>query len=73
MINIRLITFSLLFVYTSIYASNMYNLSGIKKVYPVIEIMTKNIPQSYKKIITEETITTLDDAGINHDGYDQVQ
>ena len=52
-------------------ANTMYTLSGIKKVYPVIEIMTKDVPESYKKMIMEELTQTFDELQLDYSGYDQ--
>lgn len=52
-------------------ASSMFTLSDVKKVYPVIEITTKVVPQEYKKIITEEIHQIFDELDIDYDGYDQ--
>ena len=63
--------FFLLLFSSALYSSTMYTLSGIKKVYPVIEIMTKKVPQEYKDMIFEELNSTLDDLSIDHTGYDE--
>ena len=61
----------LLFISSALYSSTMYTLSGIKKVYPVIEIMTKKVPQEYKEMISEELNNSLDSLNIDHTGYDE--
>lgn len=53
------------------HANTMYTLSGVKKVYPVIEIMTKVVPQVYKTTIMEEITQTFDALQINYSGFDQ--
>ncbi len=52
-------------------ASTMFTLSGVKKVYPVVEIMGKDISQEHKTMIMESVNETLDELGIDHEGYDQ--
>ncbi len=52
-------------------ASTMFTLSGVKKVYPVVEIMGKDIGQEDKTMILESVNEILDELQIDHDGYDQ--
>lgn len=61
----------ILLIYSALSASTIYTLSGIKKVYPVIEIMTKKIPQEYKKMISNELNDCLDNLKIDRSGYDE--
>lgn len=49
----------------------MYTLSGIKKVYPLVEVSSKEIPKEFKQTAKEELLSVLDELGINHEGYDQ--
>ena len=69
---LRLSIFSIFFLLNFLsQASTMYTLSDINKVYPVIEIMTKVVPQKYKAMILEEMIQTMDELNIQYSGYDQ--
>jgi len=63
--------FLLLIINAALYSSNMYTLSGVKKVYPVIEIMTKKVPQEYKEMISEELKSYLDNLNIVYTGHDE--
>lgn len=58
-------------VTTQLFSSTMYTLSGVTKVYPVVEIMTPLVPQEFKEKITNEISTRLDELKIDHSGYDQ--
>ena len=49
----------------------MFTLSNIKKVYPVVEIFSKVVPQTYKNTIYEELKTITDELKIDTKGYDQ--
>lgn len=69
--NLITISFFLLSLLVSLNASTMYTLSNIKKVYPVIEIITEVIPQSHKEMISEEIKTTLDELNIDYSGHDE--
>ncbi len=51
-------------------ASTMYTLSGINKLYLVVEIGGKTVPQSYKSTILESLKSTTDDLKIDTKGYD---
>jgi|GEM_PF-3676054 len=51
-------------------SSTMFTLSGINKLYLVVEISSKNIPQSYKSTILESLRTITDDLKIHTNGYD---
>lgn len=57
------------FVYT-LSASTMYTLSGIKKVYPVVEISSDIIPAEYKSLTLEEIKSITNKLGIDTKGYD---
>ncbi len=52
-------------------ASTMYTLSGVQKVYPVVEVSGKEIPKEFKQTAKEEILSALDELGIDHQGYDQ--
>lgn len=66
---IPLLLFSILT--TSLLSSTMYTLSNVKKVYPVVEIMTRAIPQSYKEMISDEIKNTLDELAVDYSGHDE--
>lgn len=51
-------------------ASTMYTLSGIKKLYLVVEIGGKTVPASYKETIMESLKSTTDELKIDTTGYD---
>ena len=69
-INIKF--FLLLLLFTNLLnAESIYTLSGIKKVFPVVEIAAKNVPKEYKKTILDELKTTTDDLKIDTTGYSQ--
>ncbi|WP_424558089.1 hypothetical protein, partial [Sulfurovum sp.] len=51
-------------------ASTMYTLSGINKLYLVVEIGGKTVPQTYKSTILESLKSTTDDLKIDTKGYD---
>lgn len=65
-IKLKALLLSLLFTTTLINAETMFTLSGIKKVYPLVEISGAKISQKYK-----ELNSTLDTLGINTKGFDQ--
>jgi len=48
----------------------MYTLSGINKLYLVVEISGKTVPLSYKSTIMESLQSTTDDLKIDTKGYD---
>lgn len=61
----------LLFLTNSILnASTIFTLSGINKLYLVVDIYGKTIPQSYKSTILESLKETTDDLKIDTKGYD---
>lgn len=62
----------LLVLFTNIIsnASTMYTLSGINKLYLVVEIGGKTVPQSYKSTILESLKATTDELKIDTKGYD---
>lgn len=51
-------------------ASTMFTLSGINKLYLVVEISGKTVPLSYKSMILESLKATTDDLKIDTKGYD---
>lgn len=51
-------------------ASTSFTLSGINKLYLVVEISGKTIPKSYKSSIMESLHTVTDDLKIDTTGYD---
>ncbi|MFT5660659.1 MAG: thioredoxin-related protein [Sulfurimonas sp.] len=69
---LRLSILSIFFLLSSLsQASTMYTLSDIKKVYPIVKIMTKVIPPTYKKMIHEEITETFKELNIDYTGYDR--
>ena len=70
MISSKIIFFSLLVISSLLNASTMFSLSGIKKVYPVVEISSKSIPSGYKSLAQDEIKTMAKDLNINTSGYD---
>ena len=51
-------------------ASTMYTLSGINKLYLVVEISGKTVPPTYKETILESLKSTTDELKIDTKGYD---
>lgn len=51
-------------------ASTMYTLSGIKKLYLVVEIGGKTVPAEYRETIMESLKSTTDELKIDTTGYD---
>ena len=51
-------------------ASTMYTLSGIKKLYLVVEISGKTVPVSYRETILDSLKETTDELKIDTKGYD---
>jgi len=68
--NIKKVFFVLLFMNTVLSASTMFTLSGINKLYLVVEIGGKTVPQTYKSTILESLKTVTDDLKIDTKGYD---
>ncbi len=62
---------ALLLATTTLSAGTMFTLSGIKQVYPVVEIAGKSIPKSYKELVYEELNTLSDELGIDMKGFNQ--
>ena len=50
-------------------AQTPFILTGIKKVYPMVEINTKEIPQSYKQDFVDKLIATTQKLHIDTTGY----
>lgn len=67
---LKIIFLTLLFTNIMLNASTMYTLSGINKLYLVVEISGKTIPQSYKSMILESLKSTTDELKIDTTGYD---
>jgi len=65
-------TFILLLLSSALYAGigTPFILSGIKKVYPVVEIKTGNVDQKLKKQIQKILLDRLSSLGIETKGYD---
>lgn len=59
----------LVLTHTLLNASTIFTLSGVKKLYPVVEISGKTIPQTYKSMILESLKTVTDDLKIDTQGY----
>ncbi|MBT8343293.1 MAG: thioredoxin family protein [Sulfurovum sp.] len=55
---------------TMLNASTMFTLSAINKLYLVVEIGGKTVPQEYKSTILESLKATTDDLKIDTKGYD---
>ncbi|MEJ2373572.1 MAG: thioredoxin family protein [Sulfurimonas sp.] len=51
-------------------ASTMFTLTGVDKVYPVVEVGVKEVPKSFKQSAKDEINAILDELNIKHDGYD---
>lgn len=68
--NIKKVFFVLLFMNTMLSASTMFTLSGINKLYLVVEIGGKTVPQTYKSTILESLKTVTDDLKIDTKGFD---
>ena len=66
----KTILLSLLLTNIILNASSIYTLFGVNKLYPVVEISGKTIPQSYKSMILESLKATTDDLNIDTKGYD---
>lgn len=69
--NIKKVFFLVLFSNIILHASTMFTLSDIKKLYLVVEIEGKTVPQTYKNTILESLKTVTDDLKIDTNGYDQ--
>ncbi len=51
-------------------ASTIFTLSGVNKLYLVVEISGKTVPKSYRNMIMESLQTVTDDLKIDTTGYD---
>ena len=70
MIKLKIIFLFIFFTNIILNASTMYTLSGINKLYLVVEIGGKTVPQTYKSTILESLKSTTDDLKIDTKGYD---
>lgn len=68
--SIKKIILVLLFSYSALNASTMFTLSGIDKLYLVVEISGKTVPLAYKSTIVESLQSTTDELKIDTKGYD---
>jgi len=68
--NIKKVFFLVLFSNLILNASTMFTLSGINKLYLVVEIGGKTVPISYKSTILESLRTVTDELKIDTKGYD---
>ncbi|HEY9129500.1 MAG TPA: thioredoxin fold domain-containing protein [Sulfurovum sp.] len=66
----KILFISILFTGIMLNASTMYTLSGINKLYLVVEIGGKTVPLSYKNMILESLQSTTDELKIDTKGYD---
>ena len=64
----KLILFLLIFPLL-LMAQTPFILTGIKKVYPMVEINTKKVPQSYKKELFDKLINMTKKLHIDTTGY----
>jgi len=60
-----------LFVTTTLFSSTMFTLSGIKKVYPVVEISGSKVPKTAKTLVKELLLEMTEELDIKTNGYDQ--
>lgn len=67
---IRLSFLALLFTLT-LHADTPFLLTGIKKVYPVVEIHNDYVPPKYKAVIMKKLEEKLNSLGISTKGYSQ--
>ena len=67
---IKKILLLVLFTNIILNASTMFTLSGIDKLYLVVEISGKTVPLAYKSTIMENLKTTTDELKIDTKGYD---
>ena len=70
MSKIVLIVVSLFFT-TTLFSSTMFTLTGIQKVYPVVEISGNKVPKTAKSLVTELLLEMTEELGIKTNGYDQ--
>ena len=67
---IRVILLTLLFPIL-VMAQTPFILTGIKKVYPMVEINTKAVPSSYKQDLLDKLMKMTKQLGIDTTGYSQ--
>ncbi|MCJ7765520.1 MAG: hypothetical protein MUP09_06215, partial [Thiovulaceae bacterium] len=68
---IKKLSLVLLFAGTILSAETVYTLSGVNKVYPVVEISGIKVPKTYKAMIYSALKKTMDDLKIDYQGYNQ--
>lgn len=56
---------------TIVYSGNIFSLTGVKKVYPIVEIKGKNIPTEFKQLVTDELNSTINSLKLDAKGFDQ--
>jgi hypothetical protein len=62
---LKIFSFFLLFTSFAYAQYTPFTLSGIKEVYPVVEIHTEYVPQEYVGIIKNKIVKTMSSLGIN--------
>jgi hypothetical protein len=63
-------TIILVFLFTTLaYAKTPFTLTGIKELYPVVEISADYVPQTYVAIIKQKLIKKIESLGINTKNY----
>ncbi|MEN8147519.1 MAG: thioredoxin family protein [Campylobacterota bacterium] len=67
--NITSILSLLLSLSTLLTADTMFTLSGINKVYPVVDMSGKKIPKTYKTVILEQLLETTEELNIDTSEY----
>jgi thioredoxin-related protein len=67
--NITALLSLLLLLNTLLTADTMYSLSGINKVYPVVDISGKKIPKTFKTVILEQLTEMTDELNIDTSEY----
>ncbi len=70
MMHLKYLLPALFFLNTLLSAGTMYTLSGIDKIYPVVEIGGKKVHQKYKSVIMAQLKETADALGLDTEGYD---
>lgn len=50
---------------TFLYAKTPFTLTGIKELYPVVEVHTEYVPDQYVQIIMQKVKTHMDTLGVN--------
>jgi hypothetical protein len=59
------VLFLMLLFSTLVYAKTPFTLTGIKELYPVVEVQTEYVPQQYAQIISQKVKTHMDALGVN--------